>query len=70
MKSIFTVLALVLAVAMLAMGAPVVNKRDGPTLALPAAGETLGNFLGRLLAPVPLAGAVPAGLGLPPPKPN
>ncbi|KAJ2777024.1 hypothetical protein H4R18_005367 [Coemansia javaensis] len=45
------------------------HRRDGgPTLPLPASGETAGNFLGRLLAPLPVVGSLVAGLGLPPPK--
>ncbi|KAJ2647241.1 hypothetical protein IW137_001425 [Coemansia sp. RSA 1287] len=61
------VVAAVLAVA---MGMPVFEKREGPVLALPGSGETAGNFLGRLLGPIPLIGSLPAGLGLPAPKPN
>ncbi|KAJ2502226.1 hypothetical protein GGH96_001298 [Coemansia sp. RSA 1972] len=65
-KSTFMAIAAVLAVA---MGMPVM-KREGPVLALPGSGETTGNFLSRLLGPIPLIGSLPAGLGLPPAKPN
>ncbi|KAJ2633059.1 hypothetical protein H4R22_000779 [Coemansia sp. RSA 1290] len=60
----------VLLMAMVGTLALPMQKRNGPVLALPGPGESLGNFLGRLLAPLPLLGALPSGLGLAPPKPN
>ncbi|KAJ2450274.1 hypothetical protein EV183_004398 [Coemansia sp. RSA 2336] len=64
-----TFIAMAVLVMVGTMALPV-DKRDGPVLALPGPGESLGNFLGRLFGPLPLLGALPAGLGLPPPKPN
>ncbi|KAJ2358567.1 hypothetical protein H4S01_006281, partial [Coemansia sp. RSA 2610] len=66
MKSVISFVALIVALAAVALSMPLV-ERDGPVLALPGPGETAGNFLGRLLGPIPLLGSVPAGLGLPAP---
>ncbi|KAJ2325149.1 hypothetical protein GGI00_005124 [Coemansia sp. RSA 2681] len=45
-----------------------VEKRDGPVLALPEAGETTGAYLGRLISPMPLIGGLAGFLGLQAPK--
>ncbi|KAJ2808375.1 hypothetical protein H4R21_000074 [Coemansia helicoidea] len=55
------------ALAAVAAAAPV-HKREPQELALPASGEPAGNYLARVLAPLPLIGSLAAGLGLPPPK--
>ncbi|KAI8320649.1 hypothetical protein GQ54DRAFT_298507 [Martensiomyces pterosporus] len=62
-----TLLFALLVVFAAAFAAPI-DKRDGPVLALPGAGESAGKYLSRLITPIPLIGSLAVFLGLPPPK--
>lgn len=63
--SMLFTLSLLFALAMSLPTSPV-KREEQPMIAIPAPGEPIGNYLSRLIGPIPLVGGLTALIGLPP----